>query len=198
MDERKLRKYEHTMVISGVGIILFGVWSIVKASIFFLITPLEHLAEVLPGDQKEKIAEDGFSQEAIAYTVLVMILIILLVSLMIRLYIGRAAIQDGRRIRRRRPFYIVCAILIGVSLISSTIATLRPGSGEEAAWASDLNVASVSVVVDLTSLLCVVELIISAILVRKLRKKLGVTIPGRGAKAGTAAEVSGADREEAV
>ena len=171
MDQRKLRKYEHNLVISGAGIILFGTWSVVKAAIFFLATPLGSLPDYFTDDLQASLEDAQVPDVVVIYFVVAFILLFLLLGLMLRLFIGRAAIQEGRRIRRRRPVYIVLAIVVGIGLVSSTIIRFLPGQKSGMMWEGVAGSPAVSVFVDATSLLCVVELVVSAIMVRRLRRE---------------------------
>ena len=47
--EIKLRKYEHSMVISGGGVILFGLWSVLKTILFFIVSPAEQFQSTYSG-----------------------------------------------------------------------------------------------------------------------------------------------------
>ncbi len=200
-DERKLRKYEHALVISGAGTILFGAWSVVKAVAFSIMSPLTILASVIPGDDLDALHDVGLSNTAVSVVALVMILLVLLIGLALRYYIGRAAIQDGRRIRRRRPVYIVFAVILSMTLVSSIFWNYIEASPDETATKT-LDAMSVSVIVDITSFLCLLEMIVSAIFVRKLRKRLGVQIgPGGSADLTADAQIIaelGDDVKEAV
>lgn len=172
MDQRKLRKYEHSLVVSGLGIIIFGAWNIIKAVLFFVMTPADQLAATMTAEQKESFGFTGFSNTNIALIMFVGILIGLLVSLAVRYYIGRTAIQEGRRIRRRSRLYIILAILLSMSLAYSIVrGAYIKLTGVQDATLGVFEHTSVSVFVDITSLLCLIEMIISAIMVRRLRKE---------------------------
>ena len=170
MDQRKLRKYEHSLVISGAGIIMFGAWNIIKTALFFVITPIDKVYDELTQNIQLDWSDVPFSEETCMYFLLVAILILLLMSLALRLYIGRAAIQEGRHIRRHRAVYIVLTAMIGAVLIFSIIARISAFLNGTETLSEITGSSTVSVFVDVTSLFCAVELIIASIMVRRLRK----------------------------
>ena len=187
IQQIKLRKYEHRLTISGVGVILFGAWNIIKAVIVFLVAPMERMSELITDDMRQLVNGIGISESVVTVLIVVFIFLGMLVTLAIRIYIGRAAIQDGRHIRRRRPFFIIWAFLVGIVLILNIAFGIANTAGpimgeqmmpeqmtmspEQMAMASSwMKASDVSVFVDATSLFCVVELIIAAITVRRLRR----------------------------
>ena len=176
MEEAKLRKYEHALVISGVGVIAFGLWSIIKAAIYFILIPMEQLSKAKASDDLAELQALGLTDRGIGYLIAVSILFALIVDFALRLYIGRSAVYDGRRLKKKRFTYVVLAILVAASLASSLLQRcIALGSGDAAVWADAMSSANVSIVVDMTSLLALIEMIIAAIMVRRLRKEMGIS-----------------------
>jgi hypothetical protein len=99
-----------------------------------------------------------------------MILMLLLFSLMLRLFIGRAAIQEGRRIRRRRVVYVVLAALVGAVLLFGIVLRVIAFLKGVETLSGITGASTVSIFVDVTSFFCALELVIAAIMVRRLRK----------------------------
>ena len=176
MEETKLRKYEHALVISGVGVIAFGIWSIVKATIYFILIPLERLSKTKMGDDLAELQSLGMTDRGTGYLIAVIILFALVVDFALRLYIGRSAIRDGRRLKKKRFTYVVLAMFVSVSLISNLVERcIALGSDEPTMWSDALTSANVSVVVDITSLFALIEVIVAAIMVRRLRRELEIS-----------------------
>ena len=170
IDQKKLRRYEHSLVISGAGIIVFAAWNIIKAVLYFVLTPLEEVANSLTDEQIQMYALTEYSKETLAYILIAVILLLLVLSLALRYYIGRAAIQEGRRIRKRSPLYIVLAIILCSFLIDGTIINGFVLSADDKVAMGLYENARASIFVDITSILCLIEMIVSAIMVRRLRK----------------------------
>ena len=175
MEEIKLRKYEHTLVISGVGVIAFGIWSIIKAVLYLILIPVDQLKELQTTDEVSAMRDIGLTDRQTAYIFAAVILFILVVDFMLRLYIGRSAFADGRRIRKKRLTYVVWAMIVSAGLIATTVSRIvKLGAGEENVWRDVTAAGNVSIIVDITSLLALIEMIIAAFMVRKLRKELGI------------------------
>lgn len=176
MEETKLRKYEHALVISGVGVIAFGIWSIIKATIYFILIPMEQLSKSNMSDDLVVLQSLGMTDRGIGYLIAVIILFVLVVDFALRLYIGRSAVYDGRRLKRKRFTYVILAMFVAASLTINLInRCVELGSQQETLWGNVMASANVSVVVDMTSLLALIEVIVAAIMVRRLRRELEIS-----------------------
>lgn len=179
MEEIKLRKYEHALVISGVGVIAFGIWSVIKAAIYFILIPMDQL---IKDDLREGVAElevQGVTDREVGYLLAAAILFTLLVDFTLRLYIGRSAFIDGRRLKKKRFAYVIMAMFLAAGLVSNLVTRcVDLGSSEASTWDSAMASANVSVIVDITSLLALIEMIVAATMVRRLRRRLGIS--GKG------------------
>ena len=176
MEETKLRKYEHALVISGVGVIAFGIWSIIKATIYFILIPMEQLSKSNMSDDLVVLQSLGMTDRGIGYLIAVIILFVLVVDFALRLYIGRSAVYDGSRLKRKRFTYVILAMFVAASLTINLInRCVELGSQQETLWGNVMASANVSVVVDMTSLLALIEVIVAAIMVRRLRRELEIS-----------------------
>ena len=176
MEETKLRKYEHALVISGVGVIAFGIWSIIKATIYFILIPMEQLSKSNMSDDLVVLQSLGMTDRGRGYLIAVIILFVLVVDFALRLYIGRSAVYDGRRLKRKRFTYVILAMFVAASLTINLInRCVELGSQQETLWGNVMASANVSVVVDMTSLLALIEVIVAAIMVRRLRRELEIS-----------------------
>ena len=148
----QLRKNQDTLKIVGLGVMVFGVWSIVKTILYTTA-------------QWSSITEEIVVPEANVY--LFMIAVTMVVEIAVRLYIGRSAIAEGKG-ERRRPGYVVVAFLItAIGLTLTVTAFVVPGIRME------LNPELLaSLFVEITSAVVTFEMCWSAIRVRKLRRQL--------------------------
>jgi len=173
-DYARLRKNEYLLAISGAGVIAFGLWSVIKAVIYLLVLSPKQLVSAIDSNEVTALEAAGISDNSIGIGIICVIVFVLLVDLLLRFYVGRSAIIDGRRQKKKSIVYVVMAILLSIGLISSTITRLAPTEPDEFSTVSNvMDSASASIFIDLTSLLAFVEMIIAAITVRRLRKKLG-------------------------
>ena len=101
---------------------------------------------------------------------------LLMLDFALRLYIGKAAVHDGRRLKKKRFTYVVLAIIVAASLTLNLVQRcIALGSNKVEIWANVMASANVSVIVDITSLLALIEMIVAAIMVRRLRRELGIS-----------------------
>ena len=154
----QLRKNQDTLKIVGLGVMAFGAWSIVRTILYTTF-------------QWNSIIENMVEQELSAKTAGIMYIIvsvmIMAVEIAIRLYIGRSAIAEGKG-ERKRPGYIVVAFLIALMDLSLMFFFfILLGTRTEISLD-----ALVTMFVELTSTVILLEMCQSAIRVRKLRRQI--------------------------
>ena len=154
----QLRKNQDTLKIVGLGVMAFGAWSIVKSILYTTAQWSSIKEEIVVPEANETIAKMVY---------IFMIAVTMVVEIVVRLYIGRSAIAEGKG-ERRRPGYVVVAFLItAIGLTLTVTAFVVPGIRME------LNLeALVSLFVEITSAVITLEMCWSAIRVRKLRRQL--------------------------
>ncbi|MBE6045876.1 MAG: hypothetical protein E7221_04150 [Clostridiales bacterium] len=179
MDNEKLRKYEHTLAISGAAVVAFGIWSVVKAVVYFIVIPLAKVGADLRetgGVDFESIQSFEITDRGLGYITAISIVLVLMIDLLMRFYVGRAAIIEGRG-RKKSIFYLILAsvmiVFLGISIVRRAIVWFIP---DETGIMKDLmDTAGVSQILDLTSLFALIQVIVSAIMVRRLREQLEVS-----------------------
>ena len=154
----QLRKNQDTLKNVGLGVMAFGAWSIVRT---ILYTTLQWNSII------ENMVEQELSAKTAGIMYVIVIVMIMAVEIAIRLYIGRSAIAEGKG-KRKRPGYIVVAFLIALmdlSLMFSFFMLL----GTRTEISLD---ALVTMFVEFTSAVILLEMCQSAIRVRKLRRQI--------------------------
>ena len=154
--EKELRRKQVTLVTLGTGVILFGVWSVVKSLLYFrtnLFADLDTQAE----------------PELLPYMLATVVIVALFVlaDLGIRLKIGRRARAEGMGRRQKNGYLILAALIVLVNITGDLLGVyfiVKNGVPEQ----SGLDYV-VSVLVDLSSTVLLAELIVTALRVRKLR-----------------------------
>ncbi len=177
----KLRKYENILAISGVAVIAFGMWTIIKSAFYLLLQPFDIEIFIPPEQLAEMEAEMGPNVDILTSGVIVgAIFFILFLDLLLRFYIGKSAYADGRARKRKRVIYVIVAIIMAVAFangIWATVSNLFIGEPtEQSEGVEYMRGVLTSVLLDMTSLLALIELIVSAIQVRRLRKELGIEV----------------------
>ena len=160
--------------------ITFGLWSVIKAASFFITQPVD-LIKALGIEEDVTATATEFAKDnvnvdvrfVVSGVILAMIFSYMILAVLLRCYIGRSAITESRGLKKKTVIYIILAVLMSISLI---MALSNVSLGEPAADGNVLDAALTSRLLDLTSLIALVDLIISAVRVRRLRKKLGIVI----------------------
>ena len=152
MKERKMRRYQNLLTVSGLGVIIFGLWSVLKT--ILLLFMKEGILSEIPDDTFVRV---------------MFFLIlggILLVDVLIRLYVGLSARAEGFG-KKKGYGYVVIAILMALASLTS-IVLIFFDTNEQSIWE-----LIVSVIVEATSLVVTIELLVAAFTVKKLKKELG-------------------------
>lgn len=153
----KLRRYQNMLIISGTGTIVFGIWSILKIIINYStdIGSLIHLFDNV---------ETGALFRVIAYFFFALMIS---TDLGLRLIIGMSARSEGMGRKRRYVYIILAGILAFISAVLFLILIVR------LILSGNILTTIVSLFVEGTSLFALIELIISAIMVKKLTREAG-------------------------
>ena len=172
-DQIKYRKYAYNMIIGGIAVIAFSVWSVIKAA-FYLAFQGVDLSAFLDEDSAAFLrGADMMQLRVLNIAFAVIVFSFLAIDLAVRFYIGRSAIMDAQGRKEKSPVYIVLALMIGIGLINGMF--FGAGAAEQSEAAAEVTRAlSASRMVDLTSVRALVELAVSSILVRHYRRKTGV------------------------
>ena len=154
--EKKLRRSQVTLVTLGTGVILFGVWSVVKSLLYFRTNLFADL-------------DTQVEPELLPYMLATVVIVALFVlaDLGIRLKIGRRARAEGMGRRQKNGYLILAALIVLVNIIGDLLGVyyiVKNGVPEQ----SGLDYV-VSVLVDLSSTVLLAELIVTVLRVRKLR-----------------------------
>ena len=163
--DARIRKQQSILICSGLGVILFGVWSAIRFAL------MVYLKDSLLWDAIESASGEGLvSDDALLLIIIISAAVVFSFDLLIRLYIGRAAIREGRGNSSESVKYIVMAMLYAALVFSSdTYAVIgyitKGGMVRE----------YLDILIDFTVNIATVEIAVSAIRVRMLcRQKLKV------------------------
>lgn len=169
-EQIELRRAQNTLIVVGTGIILFGFWSAAKLLGSLLILRKETIDMVVAASG----TTEGVSERALFIVLFVFTTIIVALLLALRAFIGRAAIDEGRG-KRRGILYLVLTALFIVGSALSIITDIRViFFSEEAAeqfGALTPDQSLTALVIEVTSLIMLIEMVISSIKVRKLTGK---------------------------
>ncbi len=106
----KLRKYSKNVVINGLGVIMFGAWSVIKIMLMCIYNPA-YKAYLFRCD------ENGLRE--INYPILLGITILAVLIAGVHFYLGTRAIDYGRGRSEKKTYLFVVAILLFLTVTSS-------------------------------------------------------------------------------
>lgn len=161
-----IRKYQNTLIVVGTGIIFFGVWTVVKMLGSFFILKEETVAALR---KISRVGVDELSDDALFYISLVAVMIIMLVILAIRAYVGMSAISEGRGNKRHGPYLLLAVIMI-ISGVISFIANFFRTAPETSMGAFSADTTISGIIIELTSVIMLTEMMVSAVRIRKLKR----------------------------
>jgi len=151
MKEVKMRRYQNLLTVSGLGMIVFALWSVLKTILLFCFN--EKLLAEVPDDTLFRV---------VLFSI---IGVILLFDFLMRLFVGLSARAEGFG-KKKGNAYIVVAVLIALGSLASLVMIFFDSSIQS------IIELIVSVIVEATSLIVVIELLVAAYTVKKLKKEL--------------------------
>lgn len=158
--ERKIRKFRNNMMTSGMAVIVFTVWDIVKLVISLLL------------DTTYKNYYMAFlHRDNVVLLFLEIFFFVFFVALIgaVQGFVGISAIRIGRGARHRNAYLVVCAVIWGIT-VYSLVYSFKGGDG------MSLDISLASFLLDLTMLVALTDLFVSSIIVRHLEKKAAMKV----------------------
>ena len=157
----KLRRYRASLVTDGVGIITFGLWSIIKMIVTVLMQPVD------VGLSSIETISDPTEKLLVIVIAIVFVLIIVAIILGIHLYIGISSYREGLH-GKKGSFYLVAAgFLAFIICISMTLYFVSPDDSQA------LTITSIAAfIIDLTTVILLLDMIYAAFKSRKLTIQL--------------------------
>ena len=168
-EKMRLRKDENTLTVVGSGVILFGVWTVVKMVLQEINRFPELMAELGVdelGFEETGLADLGLDPNllamAVAFTV---VIIVYLMDLGLRVFVGLSARAEGRGKPQGRLYLILAGLLLVLSGLSFVSYVITYFSHSE--YVVD---ADAAILVELTSFITLLQMIISAVRVKRARR----------------------------
>ena len=153
----RLKKSETVLVICGNGVVFFGVWSLIK-SIMSVVLYNSDFHQYMAQYQ------DIHMFQGLVYGI---VFFILAMDLFFRFYLGRSASAEVKG-KKKKGNYIVLAFFVLFYTVFGLIASLFIMLPDDISILTTITTA----LVEFTSALTLLQLIISAICVRKIRKSM--------------------------
>lgn len=159
--EKKLRRMESNLVISGTGLITFMVWEFIRV-LMIVYSYKDEVMELLRQDE-------NYDWEDMSLPVMLLLFgLILIVIALPYLYVAKCARDEGRRKKSRRVYIVIAIILLIPQAISAIYSVV------DVFMSDDIFVSAVTATIDITVLAVLAETVTTAIRVKKYRKELGM------------------------
>lgn len=151
--EAKKRRLENNLVTLGTGIIAFGLWAFIKLllTVFFLGNAYF----------KDTAEEDRLAA-------LIVTLVVAVLMLLMYVWLGLSARAEGKG-KKKNPFYLIVVGLISLFNIVTIPLSILYLLTEFNEMEDPLTVF-VTIIIDVTTMIFLIQLIYSSVLLRKIRK----------------------------
>lgn len=161
-EQIEIRKSQNTLIVVGSGIVLFSIWSMVKfLSMLFLLRN-----ETVAGVMSIAGPVEGISDRA-AFWVIAIVTIVIMSFISFRIYVGLSAIAEGRG-KRRGYLYIIIAMIMIISSVWYLFIGFTTSEAPEQLGAFTRNQSISTLIIDATSMIMLIQMVISAIKIKKL------------------------------
>lgn len=152
MDQNIL-KHRNNLVISGMGVIILAVWTLIK-SVMYAVIKIKEMWDTIDAEYKWLAA----------VIALALIAVVAGVGLLLRIIIGRSAIKEGKGGKSGKAYIVLAWIITIIDCLGGLIDLLSFGKNGI--------LDSVAVLaVDTTAIATLINLLVSAGKVRKLTKQ---------------------------
>lgn len=156
--ERELRRARSTLRSLGMGIIIFGFWSLVRSMTLVMVKPIEDIVTA------EELADMGPFAAYFRIVLIFVILFILILDLLSRWYVGRTAmkVSQGKKAGRRFTIFSWLLFILWLGLDIASL-FLLPDTLEQT---QSILETVISFILDITSTVLIGELCFS---IRRLK-----------------------------
>lgn len=170
--QTELRKHQHTLIVYGTGTILFSLWSLVKSTILLAMDTSEGSLTALI-----KEAYDSPDRGIGLMVIAVVVGMIYMVDLVLRWTAGKNAREIGEGKKRIRPGFIISSLyILGIDSLELVTGLMMLARGEVDNFDRVL-----TILVDITSLVTVLEMVYAAFMVGKLTRRIAQRSSGSAA-----------------
>ncbi len=162
--ERLFRKYNNNLVISGMGIIFFGLWAVLKVLTLTFLNEYD-----IP------LYNDYSGNDRIVFFVVFFIVLFLVSALVffIHYYVGHSAIVTGL-LKKKKRFYLIIAFLLLTITIFGLPYYFRVIADSTEALSNNASDATIaSMLVDIAFCVALFDLMYSSFRLRQIKKHLG-------------------------
>ena len=157
------RRIEINQMTLGTGVIFFGIWSLARAFLTFFMVDDDEITQM--------------NDSTIKTTVYVILMIFAFVLTFLQLYVGVSARSEG--LGRQKP--IAYRVIISLIILSYFLSILLEIVGIFVVDSSYYISLFVSIVIDATLFVCLIEMLINSVQLKKIRNK-AITVDNGGVR----------------
>ncbi len=158
-SQTQIRRNQELLYYSGQAWIILGIWSSIKLVVFAYLNPSSLLGDDI---DYEEISE--WLAKAIMFTILVTICAL---DMLVRLYIGLSAMQEGRGKEKRITYIIVNFIYLLVNAYSIIDSRADAVESHDESY---IELFYTTLMIDLTSVFAQAAIVYAALKIRRLKK----------------------------
>lgn len=163
----KIRRHQTTLICSGLAVIAFGFWSIVRAILVLWF----NMAQVRAAAEENMPVDALFSFDTLLTISFVAVFVFLFMDLAFRFYVGLSALSEGNG-KQRRVTYIVLSALFLASSLCGQLALFVSSAKEELTMK-----IIVTLIIEISSNIAFIEIIRSSLAIRRYFRR-GNAVPG--------------------
>jgi hypothetical protein len=157
-DLKNMRKYQTGLLVAGAATVILGVWDVIKTGMVILLNP--NMARSLA-------AFWGFEDADMSEELVALLMFLILADFVLRVFVALSAFQEGLG-QNKGWLYVVIAVGLIVSLISG----IDSGSaGKGHAIHRIFDTIAASTLLDLTSVAALLQVVVSSVMIKRIRKK---------------------------
>lgn len=166
--QTELRKHQHTLAVVGMGAIGFGIWSVVKAILY--LTLVDPIKDMILTDY-EYMSDFEYEPYIVLGLAVAMTAAVVLIDLHFRWKVGKKALEISKGDKLpTMGFFVRTSIVVlidAVELVTGFLAVIGVMSTDE-----ELLDSVSTLLVDLTSVVMLIEMIVAAVMIIKITKQL--------------------------
>ena len=166
--QTELIKHRHTLAVVGLGAIAFGIWSLIKSILYFVL--VEPIIKTISSNY-DNLSNSKIEAWVLIAITLSLVVLFVLIDMLLRWKVGRKAMAVSRG--EREPgvgFFVLSSILLLMDMSELVMGILSIAgiiSSDE-----DLFDQISTLLVDFTSVVMLIEMIVAAVMIRKLTKAI--------------------------
>ena len=157
----KYRRLRNLLSTSSFGVIIFGLWSIIR-SVLYVLFSRESQKEI-----DMTVSETGAESSDVLMVIVILMLVILGLEIALRLFVGLSARAESKGKKKSIAYVIVAGILIPFYVMSVIYSIASTD------YINGVVDNIITIIMDITSTLALIELFVAAISIRVMRKKYG-------------------------